>query len=309
MKKILESIEEASHGDSDSATNAWTPRQRAFVFACIALLLTFIRFISELLNFHAARQVGLRIRITLVVECFEKALRRRDLSGAVASESQDSGADLGKIVNIMATDINTLLRMGCDLHQLYGAPVEAIVAISLLYGVLGKAAFVGLSILLLAVPVNYYLGNLNFKLQRSYSASRDVRISLTNEMLGSIKFLKLQGVDSQWSDQVLKARETELKHLLRTRITGFMLNMLWSVVPILVSFSSFLYYVRVQKEELTIAVIFTAITLFTLLRSPLNVIPTFFLLSLQALVSVRRLEGESSGATPASKSRGSSRLE
>lgn len=294
MKSILESIQAASNEDSNSSVDAkipsWTPRQRAFVFACISLLLTLIRFISELLNFHAARQVGLRIRITLVVECFEKALRRRDLSGAVADGTKESGADLGKVVNIIANDINTLLRMGCDLHQLYGAPAEAIVATVLLYRILGEAALIGLSILIIAIPINYYLGNRNFKLQKAYSSSRDVRISLTNELLGSIKHLKLMGFQTQWREKVLAARENELKHLLFTRINGFMLNLFWSIVPILVSFTSFLYYVQVQKQELTVPVAFTSVTLFTLLRSPLNVIPNFFLLSLQALVSVRRLE-------------------
>lgn len=42
------------------------------------------------------------------------------------------------------------------------------------------------------------------------------------------------------------------------RINGFFFELLWSVVPILVTLLSFLLYIKVQGEELTVAVAFTA---------------------------------------------------
>lgn len=203
MENILDQISfaasqeaEANIAREDRVSNIeWSPRAKALVYASLALFISLIRFLCELQNFHHARQVGLRIKSTLVVTLYEKSLKRRDLSGAVPATSSDrsetanlpesateaaahaerddedraalpidgaaishaaederaaasqaadkrersktyqSGhksdgarADVGKLVNLMASDINQLLRMGCDLHQLYGAPVEVVIA-------------------------------------------------------------------------------------------------------------------------------------------------------------------------------------
>jgi hypothetical protein len=53
-----------------------------------------------------------------------------------------------------------------------------------------------------------------------------------------------------------------------------------------------------MKRDLTVSVAFTAISLFSMLRLPLNVIPTFVVFILQAHVSVKRIEdflGEDEG--------------
>uniref|UniRef100_V5EU75 Multidrug resistance-associated protein n=2 Tax=Kalmanozyma brasiliensis (strain GHG001) TaxID=1365824 RepID=V5EU75_KALBG len=327
LKSILDQIQIAAspegnrqpeRGDAPS-DSAWTPRQKAFVYACIGLGLTVIRFLAELQNYHHARQVGLRIRSTLVVSLFEKALKRRDLSGqtkAPSAESsysstsnapqtsrrsragaknpkvasQEQGADVGKIVNMMASDVNILLRMGCDLHQLYGAPLEVTIAAIFLYKLMGWSALVGFGILVAAIPVNYYWGEIAVKKQREYSSARDERMSLMTELIDAMRFVKIQGVEPQWERRVASARHKEIRKLIWSRVMTFLFELLWTVIPVLVTLVSFFFYVKVAKEELTVATAFTAIALFTMIRPPLNAIPGFLMGGLIAMVSVQRLE-------------------
>lgn len=54
-----------------------------------------------------------------------------------------------------------------------------------------------------------------------------------------------------------------------------MFQSVWSTAPIAVSVISFLTYV-VQGNELTVGTAFTAISLFSVIRYPLNVIPVSF---------------------------------
>lgn len=413
LKSILDEIQSAASYDDETADLplrddlAWSPRQKAFIYATIGLCLTVVRFLAELQNFHHARQVGLRLRSTLLVSLFEKALKRRDLSGqtkAPASEAgeqrssnaeltgdhatahhlsaapsdsdpesesdvgrtgspadasehlhphsppsrsevddavaardharnrfwteslkvsslkklslgslrtstkrqkarhskereerlkqqaEGQGADVGKIVNMMASDLNILLRMGCDLHQLYGAPLEVTIAAIFLYKLMGWSALVGFGILVAAIPVNYVWGEVAVKKQREYSSARDERMSLMTELIDAMRFVKIQGVEPQWEDRVTSARRTEIRRLVWSRIMTFLFELLWTTIPVLVTLVSFFFYVKVAQEELTVSVAFTAIALFTMIRPPLNAIPGFLMGGLIAMVSVQRLE-------------------
>lgn len=401
LKSILDEIQiaathhESSPNKGDSPSGAqWTPRQRAFAYACIGLCLTVVRFLAELQNFHHARQVGLRLRSTLVVSLFEKALKRRDLSGQTKSSSADlpdmsensvetepdsatpssvvshspsgsengtsvadanaiaandsylqpqrrgdvrqkqswssslrvnklkqvsfdslrskiwqqspqskskraqrlkqhedeQGADVGKIVNMMASDVNILLRMGCDLHQLYGAPLEVTIAAIFLYKLMGWSALVGFGILVAAIPVNYVWGEIAVKKQREYSSARDERMGLMTELIDAMRFVKIQGVEPQWEERVASARRKEIHKLIWSRVMTFLFELLWTVIPVLVTLVSFFFYVKVAGEELTVSTAFTAIALFTMIRPPLNAIPGFLMGGLIAMVSIQRLE-------------------
>lgn len=354
MKKILEAISQAAAPNQPPIEpGEWTPRQRAFIFALTTLLLTFVRYIAELLNFHHARQVGLRIRSEMVAALFEKALRRRNMAGAIdplpqpeadvktkrqarhdaartakghaakreLSGSVDGGAiderdvaeieadattqmqprpssdrpstssaDVGKVVNMMSLDVNVLLRMGCDLHQLYGAPAEVIIATVFLYRILGWSALAGFSILILAMPLNYLQGRRSYTAQRDWKHKTDKRMGLVTELLSAARFIKLQGVASQWRERVLDARSKEIRALLRVRFAELGFTVIFAALPIAVSLFSFFCYVKVQGNELDVATAFTAVTLFSMVRGPLNTIPIFAMATLNALVSIRRLE-------------------
>lgn len=420
LKSVLDQIQiaadhEAQRSHQSNVTRAdaptskpqWSSRQKAFVYASLGLTLTVVRFLAELQNLHHARQVGLRLRSTLVVSLFEKALKRRDLSGQTKAPSSDrtehkntstelstphdeldsigasspstmgdtetvagaatdshstptghylrpadrtrsstnqasdfngtlhrkrswrdslshikkisfeslrsrvkdqtaqhnkkraqsqkeqqeeQGADVGKIVNMMASDVNILLRMGCDLHQLYGAPLEVTVAAIFLYKLMGWSALVGFAILVAAIPVNYVWGEIAVKRQREYSSARDERMSLLTELVDAMRFVKIQGVESQWEERVATARRKEIRKLIWSRLMTFLFELMWTVIPVLVTLVSFFFYVKVANQELTVSTAFTAIALFTMIRPPLNAIPGFLMGGLIALVSVQRLE-------------------
>lgn len=345
---------------------SWTPRSKAFVLTLLGLVFTLIRYVAEFKNFHHARQVGLRLRSTLVIGLFEKALRRRTTAAAGAAESSPSAssdspamqkadsssqqaevreetegspsesrndttpgersgeaepllqngkakepqrkeisedhnsknfgaqqmqADVGKLVNMMASDINVLLRLGCDSHQLYGAPLEVIIATVFLYQLLGWAALAGLSLLVLGLPVNYYLGQLYMRTQHKWRVATDERISLVAELVSAVRYIKIQGSQSRWTDRVMRARRREMRRLVWARVNEYFMVIFWSALPIASTLLTFYCYVVIQGNELTIPVAFTTLTLSSMLRAPLNVIPSFAMKILQAIISVRRLEG------------------
>ena len=85
---------------------------------------------------------------------YDKALKRRDLSGTFSSTTDEKarakqrktkktrgkkkedasvGADIGKVVNLMSGDSNRVAAFVSSAYFLYGAPVEIAIAATFLY--------------------------------------------------------------------------------------------------------------------------------------------------------------------------------
>lgn len=191
---------------------------------------------------------------------------------------------------MMAGDINVLLRMGCDLHQLYGAPAEVIIATIFLYQLLGWSSIAGISLLVLALPINYWLGRRNIRVQRVWRRKTDARISLVSELFSAMRYVKTAGIDTRWRDRVLDARQKELSALIRVRLSELAFTALWLTVPIGVTLLTLYLYTTVQGEVASVSTIFTAVTLLTMLQGPLTLIPVFLMAGYNALISIERLE-------------------
>lgn len=79
----------------------------------------------------------MRLRSELTSIVFDKTLSRRDMSGRARPVDDDGNqpesTDVGRAVNLISGDTNRVLRMGCDGHLLYGAPLEIALGLIFLY--------------------------------------------------------------------------------------------------------------------------------------------------------------------------------
>ncbi|GJJ10347.1 hypothetical protein Clacol_004573 [Clathrus columnatus] len=206
-----------------------------------------------------------------------------------------SGADVGKIVNLMSGDANRLAMTVSGAYYIYSAPFELVIASVFLYQLLGVSAFAGFACLIVATPLNSFLAKRRIRIFKGVLAARDKRMGLVNELLSAVKLVKFYAWENRWMDRVLDARKFELKWLVKSRTNQVFFSLLWSSVPIFVSVVSFLAYV-LTGHELSIPVAFTSIALFNMLRcaqlylrAPLNVIPTWIVQILQTKVSLDRI--------------------
>ncbi|KAI0772966.1 multidrug resistance-associated ABC transporter [Trametes elegans] len=297
LKRILDALAVAGH----------SREQRALVcvYAFLAFACTALKAHTDVQRLFHSRRAGGRARSELMASIYEKALKRRDFSGIVAHEGAAStgasignkptgsneakaGADIGKIVNLMAGDANRISGTIATLYFLNQAPFEIVLATIFLYQLLGVSAFMGIFILLLGYPLNKIVGKTTIEVQKGLSTARDKRMGILNELIGSVKFVKFFAWEDRWIDRVLEAREAELQWLVRTRANSVSFSLIWTAVPILVSVSSFYVYVALG-DELTIGTAFTAIALFQMLRGPFNILPTMLVQLLQTKVALDRI--------------------
>ncbi|KAI9805212.1 MAG: hypothetical protein M1825_001048 [Sarcosagium campestre] len=207
------------------------------------------------------------------------------------NEGTDSQANVGTITNLMAIDSFKVSEVSAYLHFLWsGVPVQIVLAIVLLYRILGYSSIAGIGIMILLLPLNIAIARGFSKFQKKIMAATDARIQTTNEVLQNIRIIKFFAWEQRFGNLVNEKRTTELRCLRNKFILWACASTVWYGAPLLITFLSFLIYTVVEKKELVPSVAFTALSLFSILRVPLDQLADMLAHVLEAKVSVDRVE-------------------
>ncbi|KAJ7647783.1 hypothetical protein FB45DRAFT_987394 [Roridomyces roridus] len=314
LKRILDAVDTETESEKDKG--------KAYIYAVLMFLCSVAKSQCDVQHLWLGRRASTRIRSELMAAIYDKALKRKDFSGVIdkekakaaadkkasadapalskaeakakaktdkkAAEKADdpkaAAADTGKIVNLMAGDANRVAMQVSSFYFLYGAPMEIIIGSVFLYQLLGFSAFAGFVVLLLGWPLNSYLARRSIRIQKGVLKAKDARMSVLNELISAVKFIKFFAWEQRWIDRSMKARNEEIKWMIK----GTLIQLLWITAPIFISVISFFTYVMLG-HQLTIGTAFTSIALFGMIRQPLNVIPTFIVGILQTRVCLNRI--------------------
>lgn len=206
-------------------------------------------------------------------------------------DDADSQVTTGTIINLMAVDAFKVSEICAYLHFLWAnTPVQVVVAVALLYGILGYSSIAGIGMMIVLLPINLYVSKQFAKIQKVILAATDARIHTTNEVLSNIRIIKFFAWEQRFIGLVNDKRYTELKHLKRRYILWAIAATIWSGSPILITFLSFLVYTKVEEKELIPSIAFTALSLFQILRIPLDQLADMVAHVQESKVSVDRIE-------------------
>ena len=75
---------------------------------------------------------------------------------------------VGEIVNLMSVDAQRMQDVTAYLYLLWSAPLQIIIAMYMLWGILGPSIFAGVGVMVLLVPINGVVANIQNKLQVTY---------------------------------------------------------------------------------------------------------------------------------------------
>ncbi|KAI8378125.1 P-loop containing nucleoside triphosphate hydrolase protein [Choanephora cucurbitarum] len=261
--------------------------------------------------YYASSSVQVRIKAMLNIEIYRKTLRRRDLAvatpkldddkenkddnGSEADKDKDNtnedvSSSTGTIVNLMSTDSNRISEFSTWWFSVFAAPTELAVGIYFLYNLLGKSCLLGLLVMIVVLPINHYNAKMYAKTQDKLMESRDKRVNLMNEVLQGIRQIKFFAWEKNWEKRIMEARSVELYHLGITYLSGVLFSFIWQGSPILVTLVSFWSFTKLEGQQLTAPIAFTAITVFNELRFALNVLPEVFIEMTQAWISIKRIQ-------------------
>jgi ABC-type multidrug transport system fused ATPase/permease subunit len=180
-------------------------------------------------------------------------------------------ANVGTIINLMAIDSFKVSEVGAYLHFLWASvPVQVIMAVTLLYHIMGFSSFAGIALMALMLPINLFIARQFNKVQNQILKGTDARIHATNEVLQNIRIIKYFAWEQRFQEIVGEKRKTELKALRNRYILWSSAATVWYGTPILITFMSFFLYTVVEKKQLTPSIAFPALSMFSLLRVPLD---------------------------------------
>ncbi|XP_022762662.1 ABC transporter C family member 12-like isoform X1 [Durio zibethinus] len=269
LNHLLESMQ---RGDP-----AWV----GYIYAFLMFLGVLCVVLLEAQYMQNVFRVGFRLRSTLVAAIFHKSLR-------LTHEARKNFPS-GKITNMITTDANALQQICQQLHVLWSAPFRIIISMVLLYQQLSIASLFGSLILVLVVPLQTILISKMRKMTKEGLQWTDRRVSLMNEILAAMDTVKFYAWEKSFQTRVHSIRNDELSWLRRAQLlsafNSFMLNSIPVVVTV-VSFGTF----TLLGGDLTPARAFTSLSLFALLRLPLNTLPNLLSQVVNANVSLQRLE-------------------
>lgn len=211
-------------------------------------------------------------------------------SGGLAGVSGDgAGWGNGRIVNLMSTDTYRIDQASGFFHLIWTSSVTVILTLALLLINLSYSALAGFSLLVIGSPVLYYAIKKLYVRRRAINKITDQRVSLTQEILQSVRFVKYFGWESSFLERIGKIRKQEIRSVQILLAIRNAINALSMSLPIFASMLSFITY-SLSEHQLNPAPIFSSLALFNALRLPLSLLPLVIGQTIDAWASIGRVQ-------------------
>ena len=195
----------------------------------------------------------------------------------------------GRVVNLMSTDTARIDQASGMFHMIWTSPVTAIITLVVLLINLTYSALAGFTLLVIGLPVLTKAIKKLFRRRRAINKITDQRVSLTQEILQSVRFVKYFGWESSFLERIgdIRRREIGAIQVLLTIRNG--INAVSMSLPIFATMLSFVTY-SLSKHDLDPAPIFSSLALFNSLRMPLNLLPLVIGQVVDAWSSIGRVQ-------------------
>ncbi|KAG7095244.1 hypothetical protein E1B28_006018 [Marasmius oreades] len=269
---------------ANEAERAVIPAPRGIGYGIgLAIAIFAMQETASLLSNHFMQKTmanGLSIRSGLIGNIFRKSLR---LSGRARTEHS-----VGKITTMISTDASRLDRFSAFGHILWVSPIQFAIGVGLLIGNLGYSALVGLGVLIIGLPVQFLLVRIIFNQRKKGVKITDSRVRLTNEVLQGVRLIKAYAWEDFYTTIIGNLRKKEIKTIRKSAIARSCLLAFVTFLPVLASVLSFITY-ALTSHDLNVAVVFSSLQLFNIIRVPLTFFPIVLTALSDALVALRRI--------------------
>ncbi|XP_071175210.1 multidrug resistance-associated protein 1-like isoform X1 [Mytilus edulis] len=258
------------------------PEWYGYTLAGAFFIVSFLQSTFFHQNFHIGMSTGMRARSAMIAAVYKKSLTMNNQARKTST--------VGEIVNLMGVDCQRLQDMSGYLWMLWSAPFQIVLATLLLWQQLGPSVLAGLAVMILLIPINGAISVKQRNMQTALMRYKDARLKLMNEVLSGIKVLKLYAWEKSFQKKILDIRNKELDILKRYGYLQAFSTFSFTCAPFLVTLASFATYVLISDENyLDAQKAFVSLSLFNILRFPINLLPMMISYVIQLNVSITRL--------------------
>lgn len=257
------------------------PTYSGYLFAFLLGLATFLKAVCESNYYFIVQRAGWRIRSTVATAVYMKSLR---LSASARQE-----LSVGQIINLMQIDSTKMELFITQAIFLIDGVYQIVGYVTIIYFYIGWSAFVGVGVMMLAMPIQMAVMLKLTSLNRKMASRTDERVKLTNEGLQGILAVKMSAWEKNLVAGINAERAKELGHLQSTVFLSAFSTSYMLAMPAFVAVASLGVYAVVQGGTVTAAILFAALSAFAQLRFPLMFYPMALASYAQASVSVSRV--------------------
>ena len=175
-------------------------------------------------------------------------------------------ANLGKIINIISGDMNTLEIKMLFMMFFFCIPVTIFTFLTILsvnFGVVPAFASILPSIIVFSLSIALQKSNENMYRKRNHYT--DERIKLANEVIEGIRLIKMYGWERPFKEIIDRIRNIEIKQILRINTANFLDRTLAFASTFILAFILFIVYYS-QGNVLSVDLVFSTLQLFDIYR-------------------------------------------
>uniref|UniRef100_A0A4W6G1T5 ATP binding cassette subfamily C member 12 n=1 Tax=Lates calcarifer TaxID=8187 RepID=A0A4W6G1T5_LATCA len=221
------------------------------------------------------------------------------LKGAFSSMAFQKVISLRAHSNISTGEVHMINVLTNDGHRLFEAvlfgsfmlavPVLLIVCIVYACFVLGYTALTGVGTYLIFIPVQFFLAKVINIFRWKAMLLTDSRVRTMNEILNSIKLIKMYAWEDSFEKKVADLRKNEKKKLQMVSYIQNINTSITSIIPTLATVLTFVVHTTLRLTSLRYFQAFTTIAIFNSMRFCLALLPLCVKALAEAAVSVARL--------------------
>lgn len=206
-----------------------------------------------------------------------------------AAQKDGIGWANGRIVNLMSVDTYRIDQASALFHMTWTSPIACLITLVVLVINLTYSALAGFALLVIGVPALTRAIRSLFRRRKDINKVTDQRVSLTQEILQSVRFVKYFGWEEAFMGRLAEIRAKEIHAIQILLAIRNAINAVSMSLPIFASMLSFIAY-SLSNHALAPAQVFSSLALFNGLRIPLNLLPLVLGQVTDAWSSLKRIE-------------------
>lgn len=212
-----------------------------------------------------------------------------DAKGQKGVLGDGHGYGNGRIINLMSVDSYRVDQASGMFHVTWTSPIAIIITLILLLVNIKASALAGFGFVVLSMPLLGKAIRSLLNRRKTINKLTDQRVSLTQEVLSAVRFVKYFGWETSFLERIGNIRSQEIRAIQYLLSIRNGINAISMSMPIFAAMLAFIAYAYTHPN-FNPALIFSSLALFNSLRLPLNMLPLVIGQVTDAVNSIKRIE-------------------
>ncbi|KAF4336771.1 multidrug resistance-associated 1 [Fusarium beomiforme] len=239
---------------------------------------------SNVHGFYRSYTTGVMLRGALM-----HVIYRRATTQLSEKAKLKHGLGTGKLMSLISADV-TRVDFCCGyFHVAWTSIFQMLLCFALTVWTMGYSALPGFGLLALLYPLQSFMMGRLLRLRRGSMPFTDARVKAVVEAVAAIRLVKTNAYEESLLSKIGKLRSDEVVYIRKRMLLRALNTAVSYTAPTLASVVSIVCYGATSKNGMDAGVVFSALALFMLLRTPLQALPTALSAIADARAALERL--------------------